>query len=420
MIAQRVSDFFGTDDDYVRARPDRPWRTDWVIALVLSVISMSIVMYLRDVNADVHEFLPIGWSLVAITTAGLLITFRRAFPIGVLLLASGAHFIIFGIAFPAVVSTASMQILYFLGIYTAMAYARRRHTLMLSIIAVLFAMVVWLVVADSYARSVQPDDFQPTLWFYVGTAVMNLGFFGGAIWLGRQAWLQAKVNHELAESQRIVREQGERLAAQAVVAERLRIARDLHDSVAHHISLIGVQTGAARRAMATKPDVAAQAMQEVETMSRDAVAELRGMLGSLRDVAEDGSGSQTIEALASLAEETSGNGLAVGYQLVGDPTLAAAMTPMQASHLLRIAQEALANVRRHSTASEARMVVRLGESIELEITDNGRAVPHTTGTGLGHVGIRERVAALGGTVEIGPRSTRGYRVRVTLPRKAGE
>lgn len=172
--------------------------------------------------------------------------------------------------------------------------------------------------------------------------------------------------------------------------------------------------------MATKPDVAAQAMQEVETMSRDAVAELRGMLGSLRDVAEDGSGSQTIEALASLAEETSGNGLVVGYQLVGDPTLAAAMTPMQASHLLRIAQEALANVRRHSTASEARMVVRLGESIELEITDNGRAVPHTTGTGLGHVGIRERVAALGGTAEIGPRSTRGYRVRVTLPRKAGE
>ena len=227
MIAQRVSDFFGTDDDYVRARPERPWRTDWVIALVLSVISMSVV--------------------------------------------------IFGIAFPAVVSTASMQILYFLGIYTAMAYARRRHTLMLSIIAVLFAMVVWLVVADSYARSVQPDDFKPTLWFYVGTAVMNLGFFGGAIWLGRQAWLQAKVNHELAESQRIVREQGERLAAQAVVAERLRIARDLHDSVAHHISLIGVQTGAARRAMATKPDVAAQAMQEVETMSRDAVAELRGM-----------------------------------------------------------------------------------------------------------------------------------------------
>ena len=225
MIAQRVSDFFGTDDDYVRARPERPWRTDWVIAVVLSVISMSVV--------------------------------------------------IFGIAFPAVVSTASMQILYFLGIYTAMAYARRRHTLMLSIIAVLFAMVVWLVVADSYARSVQPDDFQPTLWFYVGTAVMNLGFFGGAIWLGRQAWLQAKVNHELAESQRIVREQGERLAAQAVVAERLRIARGLHDSVAHHISLIGVQTGAARRAMATKPDVAAQAMQEVETMSRDAVAELQ-------------------------------------------------------------------------------------------------------------------------------------------------
>lgn len=64
------------------------------------------------------------------------------------------------------------------------------------------------------------------------------------------------------------------------------------------------------------------------------------------------------------------------------------------------------------------MVARLGDEIELEITDNGHTVPHITGSGLGHVGIRERVAALGGTAEIGPRSTRGYRVRVTLPRKA--
>ena len=326
--------------------------------------------------------------------------------------------IVVGVLLPVTVSMASMQILYFLGIYTAMAYARRRQNLMLAMFAVLLSMAVWLVVADSYARAVQPDEFQPTFWYYVGTVVMNFAYFGVAIWLGQQAWLQAKARDALAESQSVVQQQGERLAEQAVVAERLRIARDLHDSVAHHISLIGVQTAAARRAMATRPELAAQAMQEVEDMSREAVTELRGMLGSLRDVSEDESGSRTVEALAALAEEASGNGLSVSYELVGDPRLAEAMSPMQASNLLRIAQEALTNVRRHSTATEARMVARLGDEIELEITDNGHTVPHITGSGLGHVGIRERVAALGGTAEIGPRSTRGYRVRVTLPRKA--
>ena len=415
---ERVADFFGLDDDYVRPRPVAPWRTDWIIAALLTGISMSVVMYIRDVNPDLVDHLPLTGSFVAIIVAGVLITFRRAFPISVLLLASGAHFIVVGVLLPVTVSMASMQILYFLGIYTAMAYARRRQNLMLAMFAVLLSMAVWLVVADSYARAVQPDEFQPTFWYYVGTVVMNFAYFGVAIWLGQQAWLQAKARDALAESQSVVQQQGERLAEQAVVAERLRIARDLHDSVAHHISLIGVQTAAARRAMATRPELAAQAMQEVEDMSREAVTELRGMLGSLRDVSEDESGSRTVEALAALAEEASGNGLSVSYELVGDPRLAEAMSPMQASNLLRIAQEALTNVRRHSTATEARMGAPVGDEIELEITDNGHTVPHITGSGLGHVGIRERVAALGGTAEIGPRSTRGYRVRVTLPRKA--
>ncbi|AQP49852.1 sensor histidine kinase [Tessaracoccus flavescens] len=415
---ERVADFFGLNDDYVRPRPVAPWRTDWIIAALLTGISMSVVMYIRDVNPDLVDHLPLTGCFAAIIVAGLLITFRRAFPISVLLLASGAHFIVVGVLLPVTVSMASMQILYFLGIYTAMAYARRRQNLMLAMFAVLLSMAVWLVVADSYARAVQPDEFQPTLWYYVGTVVMNFAYFGVAIWLGQQAWLQAKARDALAESQSVVQQQGERLAGQAVVAERLRIARDLHDSVAHHISLIGVQTAAARRAMATRPELAAQAMQEVEDMSREAVTELRGMLGSLRDVSEDESGSRSVEALAALAEEASGNGLRVSYELVGNPRLAEAMSPMQASNLLRIAQEALTNVRRHSTATEARMVARLGDEIELEITDNGHTVPHTTGSGLGHVGIRERVAALGGTADIGPRSTRGYRVRVTLPRKA--
>lgn len=417
MIAERVADFFGVNDDYVRPATDRPWRTDWIVAALLTGISVSLLMFMRDMNDELRDSLPLVPSFVAVGTAGLLITFRRQYPVGVLLLASGAHFIVVGVSLPLVVTMASMQVLYFLGIYTAMAYARRRQSLMLAMTAVLFAMLVWLVMADSYARAIQPDEFRPTFWYYVGTVVMNLAYFGVAIWLGRQAWLQAKATEELAASKELVRLQAERLAEQAVMAERLRIARDLHDSVAHHISLIGVQTAAARRAMDTRPERAADAMREVEAMSRDAVTELRSMLGSLRDV-EGSGGLKTVEALAALAEESTDSHLHVTYECVGDAALAEQLSPMQASNLLRIAQEALTNVRRHSTASEARVVVRLDEVVELEVTDNGLPVPNTTGSGLGQVGIRERAAALGAAVEIGPRSSRGYRVRITLPRKA--
>ena len=147
-MCERVADFFGLDDDYVRPRPVAPWRTDWIIAALLTGISMSVVMYIRDVNPDLVDHLPLTGSFVAIIVAGVLITFRRAFPISVLLLASGAHFIVVGVLLPVTVSMASMQILYFLGIYPAMAFARRRQNLMLAMFAVLLSMAVWLVVAD--------------------------------------------------------------------------------------------------------------------------------------------------------------------------------------------------------------------------------------------------------------------------------
>lgn len=414
MPSQWLTAVFGLDDDYVRPVPKAPWRTDALIAALLTVVSFATVMYMRDLQPELVAHLPLVPSLIAIAIAGALIALRRRYPLWVLLLASGAHFVVVGVMWPVVASMASMQVLYFLGIYTAMAYARNRQALAAAVGVVLFAMLVWLVAANSYYLAAAPQGFRPSFWYFVGTTVLNLAYFGAAIWLGRQAWLQAKDRDELAASRQVIGHQATELADHAVVTERLRIARDLHDSVAHHISLIGIQTAAARRAMATRPEVAAQAMREVESMTRETVSELRGMLGSLRDVSEEES-LATVHGLAALAEESSVGGLTVTYQLIGDTALADRITPVQAGQLLRIAQEALTNIRRHSTASEARIAVRLGEGVELEITDNGRPVPGTEGSGLGHVGIRERVASLGGTVEIGPRLSRGYRVRVVLP-----
>ena len=409
---------FGLHDEFERPVPTAAWRTDVVIAALLSLISLSLVFTNRDID-ELREYLPLWPSLIAVASAGVLLSFRRRFPIGVMLALTGVHFIGFGVWLPMVASLASMQITYFLAIYTAVAFARRRDHLTVAVLTVYFAMAVWLILFDVYGRAFMPDDFQPTAWYYVSTALINLAYFGGATWLGRDAWLRAKATHELAASTALVQQQAGQLAEQAVVSERLRIARDLHDSVAHHISLIGVQTAAARRAMATKPEAATEALLAVEDMSRSAVTDLRSLVGSLRDASTDGGGHHSLDSLAAIATEASRDGLTVDYSFVGDEASAASLTPIQLSTIARVAQEALTNVRRHSSATQARMVARVSPgSLELEVTDNGRAIPNTSGSGLGHVGMRERVAALGGTVDVGPRATQGFRVFVRIPRTA--
>ena len=408
---------FGLDDNFVRPTPPRLWRADIAIALLLTVISAALVFSNREVE-ELVEYLPVVPSLVAIGAAGVLLSLRRRVPIGAMLALSGAHFIVCGVWLPMVASLASMQITYFLGIYTAMAYARRREALVGAMLLVYFSMAVWLILFDVYGRAFLPDDYQPTAWYYFATALINIAYFGGATWLGRNAWLQAKATHELAESNATVSRQADQLAEQAVVSERLRIARDLHDSVAHHISLIGIQTAAARRAMAVRPEAATEALLAVEEMSREAVSDLRSLLGSLRDDGPEASVTHSLEGVAALCRDASTDGLAVAYEFAGDEAEAHHLSPIQLATLVRVTQESLTNVRRHSTATEARVVVRISpSSLELEVTDNGRPVPATAGSGLGQVGMRERLNALGGSLEAGPRrAAQGYRVLARIRR----
>lgn len=407
---------FGVHDDYLRPRPTRWWGVDAAIALLLTLITASMVMANRAVP-ELTEYLPLAPSMLAIGSAGVLLVARRRFPIATMLALTGVHFIVTGVALPLVSSLASMQITYFLGIYTAVAYARRRPRLATAVIVVYVAMALWLILFDVYGRSFMPDDFQPTPWYYVATIATNIAYFGGATWMGRNAWLRAKATDELAASTETVQRQAGQLAEQAVVSERLRIARDLHDSVAHHISLIGVQTAAARRAMAAKPEDATDALLAVEGMSRSAVADLRSLVGSLRDAESPDDSDRSLQSVESMARQAGGDDLAVEYAFVGDEADQQHLTPVQSATLARVTQEALTNARKHSTATRARVVLRITPTVaEVEVTDDGRPRPNSSGSGLGHVGMRERVTALGGTVDVGPRSSQGYRVFARLPR----
>ncbi len=201
------------------------------------------------------------------------------------------------------------------------------------------------------------------------------------------------------------------------IAERHALARDVHDSVAHHVSAISVQAQAARYVAGSDQAAAIEAMARVETEAGQAVDELRRLVGILR--ADDP--AEAVAVPAALAELADPVGrppvvVAVGGDEPGPATDLTDLTPSVATGVYRIAQEAITNARRHSRhATEVRVTLLAHDDrVELEISDDGvSAAPGANGYGL--VGMRERAAVLGGAVTFGPTPEGGWRVRAVLP-----
>lgn len=225
---------------------------------------------------------------------------------------------------------------------------------------------------------------------------------------------------DLAErAERAEREQG-LLAEQRVVAERTRIARDLHDVVAHSVSVMVIQAAAARRNLATSPEAAADALESIESTGRQTMTELRSILGVLR-AAEPAAGTRLAPqpSLASLDTLVETNGLPIVLSIDGNVTAVPESVSVTA---YRLVQEALTNVRRHAgdAASVAVELVVGSDDLAIEVADTGRgAGALRTADGFGIIGMRERVAAVGGTVDAGPRPGGGWKVNASLPIDAG-
>lgn len=198
--------------------------------------------------------------------------------------------------------------------------------------------------------------------------------------------------------------------------ERLRIARELHDVVAHHISLINVQAGVALHLADERPAQVRAALTTIRDASKEALVELRSILGVLRQVDEGAPRrpAPRMTRVDELVARASQAGVAVRSVVDGDPRPLPAGVELAA---FRIVQEALTNVVRHARASTATVRVVYGQtSLTVEVDDDGRGTA-TTGTreGTGIAGMRERAAAVGGTLSAGPRSGRGFGVRAVLP-----
>ncbi|KQX59508.1 MULTISPECIES: histidine kinase [unclassified Streptomyces] len=214
-------------------------------------------------------------------------------------------------------------------------------------------------------------------------------------------------------------------AAEAVAAERLRIARELHDVVAHSIGVIAIQAGVGRRVIETQPAEARNALATIETTSRETLAGLRRTLGALRAAARDADGHAPRDPAPGLADlerltaSTADAGVRVEVRHLGDP--GRPLPPEVDLAAYRIVQESLTNVVRHASAPACRVTVERGEDgLVVEITDDGPATarpagPAPAGGGYGIVGMRERTELLGGRFSAGPRPGGGFHVTALLP-----
>jgi signal transduction histidine kinase len=235
--------------------------------------------------------------------------------------------------------------------------------------------------------------------------------------------LRERAVREAEAQERAIRAEREREenARRAVFEERVRIARELHDVVAHHVSMMGVQAGAARMVIDRDRAKARDALTAIEASSRQAVDELHRLLGFLRQAgdADDLAPSPGVSLLPRLAAGMSDSELAVEVSVEGTER---PLPPTVDVSAYRIVQEALTNTLKHAQASRAdvRLCYRPGE-VEVEIIDNGLgAAGHSAGgSGLGLIGMRERAALHGGWLMAAPEPGGGFAVRVNLPTPDG-
>lgn len=229
----------------------------------------------------------------------------------------------------------------------------------------------------------------------------------GSVARNRRAYLQ-EAERRVREAEHGKEEEARRRAGE----ERLRIARELHDVLGHNISLINVQAAAALHGLKKRPEDAEQALQTIKDISKETLRELRATLGALRQV-DEAAPVTPADTLARVDELVKSSGLNVRTELSGPLDRLPVEVDLAATRIIR---EALTNVHRHSGTNEATLTIaRDDERLRIEVADDGPGAAFTEGSGLGILGMRERAAALGGTVEAGPRPEGGFRVTAELP-----
>jgi signal transduction histidine kinase len=305
------------------------------------------------------------------------------------------------------------QVSLFMGIYSIGAWDPNRRRAHWARVIIVIAMAAWL--ASSAVRGFfDPETGERGVSaffaFLIIQIVINAAYFGAGWIFGDRAWRSAIEQEELASAHAEIQAQQAQLAEQAVSLERMRIARELHDAVAHNVSVIAIQAAGADGVLDKDPARAAECATLIRTVAREALTEL-GRLVDTSQAPEPG-----LRKVADLAQRARDGGLPVDLTIEGDERDLPAGVDLAA---FRIVQEALANTSKHAGQARASITVRYTpRELDIQIDDDGRGrtAPRTrNGTGHGLVGMRERVALYGGTFDAGPRDEGGFQVHARLP-----
>ncbi|KPI13031.1 integral membrane sensor signal transduction histidine kinase [Actinobacteria bacterium OV450] len=287
------------------------------------------------------------------------------------------------------------------------------------------ALAIGLTASPLYALrfTVDKGNFRDNV-FFVLFAIVPFALawvLGDSLRTRRAYYAQLVERNQRLEKERVAQ------AQVAVAAERARIARELHDVVAHNVSVMVVQADGAAYVMDVAPDQAKEALQTISGTGRQALAEMRRLLGVLRtgepQEAEDYVPQPDVEQIEVLVEQVRAAGLAVDFAVEGAPRRLPSGVELTA---YRIVQEALTNTRKHG-GPDARASVRLvyfDDGLGLLVEDDGRGAAHelyedggADGAGHGLIGMRERIGMVGGTLDAGPRPGGGFRISALLPLK---
>ena len=380
----------------------RPFVVDSLFALLLTILSVAGLLTIHErapEEAGIKDPDALGVILAAMQTLPL--AWRRRHPDHVLSAVGFATVLFYALSYETTLGGIGVMV----GLYTVASLCSRRESLIAAgITAIALALV--LLVAEEISADI---------------VVSNYVIFGTAWILGDNVRTRRAYTANLEERAEQLERDREASTRRAAAEERERIAREMHDIVAHSVSVMVVQAGAARRVLESRanPDSATDALRQIEDTGRSALTDMRRMLGIIRNPqdAADLSPQPSITRLDSLIAQARDAGVEVEHEVVGDPRPLPSAMDLSA---YRIVQEALTNTIKHAGPARARVVVRyMPDRIEIEVEDDGRGAARELRNGKsgGHglVGMRERAALYGGLVTAGPRPGGGYSVQATLP-----
>jgi signal transduction histidine kinase len=384
---------------WLRRLRANPWWFDSALALAAAGLNTAFFIFHPAVRGLPRGMFVLGCGLVLLHTLPL--AARRRFPLAVLAttVASGVAFVALDLA-PDILWVAIP-----VAVYSVAAYGDR------------WVALAGLAVAEAGLAVVQLTPGRTGANTWVG----NMAFLAATWLLGHFVGVRRLYAAQLEERTAELERAREELARRAVTEERLRLARELHDVVAHAMSVIAVQSGVGAHVADSRPEEVGKALSAIEATSRAALTELRRLLGVLRQDSEVQASLTPVPGLANLEgllAEVAKAGLAVKLRVNGTRPPLPAGVDLSA---YRIIQEALTNVVKHAGPARAQVTIRYrDQDVTVEVTDDGRgavtaAGDGRVGTGHGLIGMRERVQAFGGDLEVGPRPGGGFRVAAQLP-----